>query len=80
MKCDTLPDRIQTDDPAFVRDTHSKALLNTDRGALSRHRQQRDKSRRQQQDLERLARTQEQLQVQVNDLASKLNKILNILV
>lgn len=35
---DMLPDYIQTEDPSFIRDTHSKALLNTDTSALARHR------------------------------------------
>jgi hypothetical protein len=32
---------IQTEDTRFVRDTHSKALLNTDYNALQRHRKER---------------------------------------
>lgn len=34
----TTPSRIQTEDPAFVRDTHSKGLLCTNLGSLERHR------------------------------------------
>ena len=30
---------VQTENKSFVRDLHSKALLNTDRGALENHRQ-----------------------------------------
>ena len=41
----SLPDHIQTEDPAYVRNTHSKALLNTDAGALERHRRQILKAR-----------------------------------
>ncbi len=33
--------KIQTEDPRFVRDIHSKALLATDKTALNRHRSQR---------------------------------------
>lgn len=33
--------KIQTEDPRFVRDTHSKALLSTDKDALNRHRLER---------------------------------------
>ena len=33
--------KIQTEDPRFVRGTHSKALLATDKTALNRHRSQR---------------------------------------
>ena len=32
-------DTVQTENKAFVRDLHSKALLNTDRVALENHRQ-----------------------------------------
>ena len=33
--------QVQTDDPRFVRDIESKALLNTDHNALQQHRQQK---------------------------------------
>ena len=33
--------KIQTEDPRFVRDIHSKALLNTDKEALNKHRLER---------------------------------------
>ena len=32
---------VQTEDPRFVRDIHSKALLNTDYNALQQHRRER---------------------------------------
>ena len=32
---------IQTEDKSFVRDLHSKALINTDRIALENHRKKR---------------------------------------
>ena len=32
-------DTVQTENKSFVRDLHSKALLNTDRVALENHRQ-----------------------------------------
>ena len=32
---------IQTEDNSFVRDLHSKALINTDRVALENHRRRR---------------------------------------
>lgn len=40
----SIPARVQTEDASFVRDTHSKALLNTNRNALERHRAQRAKA------------------------------------
>ena len=33
--------QVQTDDPQYVRDIHSKALLSTDYNALQRHRKER---------------------------------------
>jgi hypothetical protein len=34
-----MMDTVQTENKSFVRDLHSKALLNTDRVALENHRQ-----------------------------------------
>ncbi len=42
----TVPDYIQTEDRSFLRDTRSKALLNTDKAALARNRAARSKSLR----------------------------------
>ena len=42
---------IQTEDPRFVRDTHSKALLSTDYDALQRHRKEKLYFQKQQEDI-----------------------------
>jgi len=42
---------LQTDDPRFVRDVDSKALLNTDLNALQRHRSEREYFQNQQNDI-----------------------------
>ena len=42
---------LQTDDPRFVRDFESKALLSTDYNALQQHRQQRRFFESQQRDI-----------------------------
>ena len=42
---------VQTEDPSFVRDIHSKALLNTIYSALQRHRQERAYFKKQQDDI-----------------------------
>jgi hypothetical protein len=67
-----LPERIQTEDPSFVRDMHSKALLNTDRNALERHRRNVAKNR---------TKTSEmaELRARVNGLEEKLDLILDLL-
>ena len=43
--------QVQTDDPRFIRDTHSKALLNTDYNALQQHRRERAYFHKQQSDI-----------------------------
>ena len=43
--------QVQTEDPSFVRDIHSKALLNTDYIALQQHRKERTYFPKQQSDI-----------------------------
>ena len=43
--------QVQTEDPSFVRDIHSKALLNTDYIALQQHRRERAYFHKQQIDI-----------------------------
>ena len=43
--------QVQTEDPSFVRDIHSKALLNTDHNALQQHRRERAYFHKQQSDI-----------------------------
>ena len=43
--------QIQTEDPQYVRDIHSKALLNTDYIALQQHRKERTYFHKQQSDI-----------------------------
>ena len=43
--------QVQTEDPSFVRDVHSKALLNTDYIALQQHRKERTYFHKQQSDI-----------------------------
>ena len=63
--------KIQTDDPRFVRDINSKALLATDKAALNNHRVKRMRE----------LQTQQQMQVmnaQINNLQESVIKIENI--
>ena len=48
---------VQTEDPRFIRDIHSKALLNTDYNALQQHRRERVYFQNQQNDIN-ILRTQ----------------------
>jgi len=43
--------QVQTEDPQYVRDIHSKALLNTDYIALQQHRRERAYFHKQQSDI-----------------------------
>ena len=43
--------QVQTDDPRFVRDIESRALLNTDHNALQQHRRERVYFENQQKDI-----------------------------
>ena len=63
--------QIQTEDPRFIRDTHSKALLNTDYNALQQHRREKEYFYKQQSDINIL-------RVQVEELTKVREEILEI--
>ena len=52
---------VQTEDKRFVRDLHSKALLNTDRVALENHRRRRAIETQQQTEWEEMKNKVEEL-------------------
>ena len=62
---------IQTEDTSFVRDLHSKALINTDRVALENHR------RRKQIEIQQ-AKKWQQMEIKVEELNNMRNEILEI--
>ena len=62
---------IQTDDPRFHRDVHSKALLNTDYNALQQHRREKLYFQKQQNDINIL-------RGQVEELTNVRHEILEI--
>jgi len=62
---------VQTEDTSFVRDLHSKALINTDRVALENHR------KRKQVELQQ-ARKWQQMESKVEELNNMRNEILEI--
>ena len=62
---------IQTEDTSFVRDLHSKALINTDRVALENHRKKRQIERQQ-------AQKWQQMEAKVEELNNMRNEILEI--
>ena len=62
---------VQTEDTSFVRDLHSKALINTDRVALENHRKKRQIEIQQ-------ARKWQQMETKVEELNNMRNEILEI--
>ena len=62
---------IQTEDASFVRDLHSKALINTDRIALENHRKKR------QVEIQQAQRLQE-MEIKVEELVTVKNEMLEI--
>ena len=71
---------IQTDDPRFLRDTHSKALLNTDYNALQQHRRERVYFQNQQNDINILRSQVEELctiRVEMLEIKTLLREIIN---
>ena len=62
---------IQTEDNSFVRDLHSKALMNTDRVALENHRKKRQIEIQQ-------AQKWQQMEIKVEELNNMRNEILEI--
>ncbi len=62
---------IQTEDTSFVRDLHSKALINTDRIALENHRKRKQIEIQQ-------AQKWQQMETKVEELHNARNEILEI--
>ena len=62
---------VQTEDISFVRDLHSKALINTDRVALENHRKKRQIEIQQ-------AQKWQQMEIKVEELNNMRNEILEI--
>ena len=62
---------IQTEDISFVRDLHSKALINTDRVALENHRKRKQIEIQQ-------ARKWQQMEIKVEELNNMRNEMLEI--
>ena len=71
---------IQTEDTRFLRDTHSKALLNTDYNALQQHRKEKLYFQKQQNDINILRGQVEELttiRVEMLEIKTLLKKIIN---
>ena len=72
--------QVQTEDPQFVRDIHSKALLNTDLNALQRYRRERAYFNKQQSDINILRGQVEELttiRVEMLEIKTLLKEIIN---
>ena len=71
---------VQTEDYRFVRDLHSKALLNTDRVALENHRRRRAIESQQQTEWEEMKNKVEELnnvRIEMLEIKSLLQELLN---
>ena len=71
---------VQTEDPRFIRDVHSKALLNTDYNALRQHRRERIYFQKQQSDINILRGQVEELttiRVEMLEIKTLLTEFLN---
>ena len=71
---------VQTDDPRFISDTHSKALLNTDYNALQQHRREKLYFQKQQNDINILRGQVEELstiRVEMLEIKTLLKNIIN---
>ena len=62
---------VQTEDKSYVRDLHSKALINTDRAALENHRKRRKIEIQQ-------VRKSQQMENKIEELNNVRNEILEI--
>ena len=71
---------IQTEDTSFVRDLHSKALINTDRVALENHRKRKKIEIQQAQKWQQMESKVEELNIMRNEILEikgLLQKVLN---
>ena len=71
---------VQTEDPRFIRDVHSKALLNTDYNALQQHRREKLYFQKQQNDINILRGQVEELntiRVEMLEIKTLLREIIN---
>ena len=71
--------QIQTEDPRFIRDVHSKALLNTDYNALQLHRREQQYFHKQQSDINILRGQVEELttiRVEMLEIKTLLKEII----
>ena len=68
--------KVQTEDPRFVRDIHSKALLATDRDALNKHRIARQAAQKYLTEREEHKAELERLKTTVDNIEKLLMKVL----
>lgn len=74
----TIPSHVQTEDKAFVRDTYSKALINTDRDALERHRAMRRRASETVQlrtELTMVTRVCEKIELRLTEMTAVLQQV-----
>jgi hypothetical protein len=66
---------VQVNDSTFVRDTHSKAILNTDINGLNEYRMKREISKRQQEEKQQDKQLLDKLEQDMQDIKQLLLQI-----
>ena len=66
---------VQVNDSTFVRDTHSKAILNTDINGLNEYRMKREISKRQQEEKQQYKQRLDKLEQDMQDIKQLLLQI-----
>ena len=66
---------VQVNDSTFVRDTHSKAILNTDINGLNEYRMKREISKRQQEEKQQDKQRLDKLEQDMQDIKQLLLQI-----
>ena len=69
---------VQVNDSTFVRDTHSKAILNTDRNGLNEYYAKRDQIKREQEEKAEMQNRLGRLEEDMSDIKTMLFKLLEL--
>jgi hypothetical protein len=68
---------VQTDNPSFVRDIHSKAILNTDRVGLHNYHVQRDLHKKEQAEKQEANNRITQLEEDMSEIKMMLRQLIS---
>jgi len=68
-----MSEYIKTDDPRFVKDSHTSAIINIDRNGYNRFKLERDKAMQ----MQNLSHQVDSLQTEMQDIKRLLQQLLN---